>query len=117
MQKQETCQEFAQDANVPISKELMAPSMLYNAVASCKPGVNGDVSHPSNICGSTGSTTGQLPSTRIMSQANAAVEDVQWSSQMITSLDNHANSAVQKNNRVEKVVVANKNLTDTIMKL
>ncbi|KAL7478500.1 hypothetical protein ACHAW6_004260 [Cyclotella cf. meneghiniana] len=37
--------------------------------------------------------------------------------QMITSLDNLANTAVQKNNTVEKLVVTNKQLTDTIMKL
>ena len=36
---------------------------------------------------------------------------------MITSLDNLANAMVQKNNTVEKLVVANKQLTDTIAKL
>ena len=53
----------------------------------------------------------------IMSQANTAVDDTQWSSQMITSLDNLANAVVQKNDTVEKLVVANKQLTDTIAKL
>ena len=52
-----------------------------------------------------------------MSQANDTVDDTQWSSQMITSLDNLANAMVQKNNTVEKLVVANKQLTDTIAKL
>ncbi|KAL7476447.1 hypothetical protein ACHAW6_006628 [Cyclotella cf. meneghiniana] len=53
----------------------------------------------------------------VMSQANAAVDKAQWSSQMITSLDKLANAAVQKNNTVEKLVVANKQLTNTITKL
>ena len=52
-----------------------------------------------------------------MSHANATVDDMQWSTQMITSLNNVANAAVQKNNTVEKLVVANKQLTDTITKL
>ncbi|KAL7474049.1 hypothetical protein ACHAW6_000047 [Cyclotella cf. meneghiniana] len=59
----------------------------------------------------------RLTGRTIMSEANAAVDDTQWSSQMITSLDNLANVAVQKNDRVEKLVVANKQLTDTITKL
>ncbi|KAL7481808.1 hypothetical protein ACHAW6_007474 [Cyclotella cf. meneghiniana] len=52
-----------------------------------------------------------------MTHANAAVDNSQWPSQMITSLDNLANAAVQKNNRVEQLVVANKQLTNTIAKL
>ncbi|KAL7474054.1 hypothetical protein ACHAW6_000052 [Cyclotella cf. meneghiniana] len=53
----------------------------------------------------------------VMSQLNAAVDDAQWSSQMITSLDTLAYAAVQKNDTVEKLVVANKKFTETIMKL
>ncbi|KAL7480758.1 hypothetical protein ACHAW6_006418 [Cyclotella cf. meneghiniana] len=53
----------------------------------------------------------------VMSQANATVDDAQWSAQMITSLDNLANAKVQKNDTVEKLVVANKQLMDTITKL
>ncbi len=53
----------------------------------------------------------------ILHQANAAVDDDQWSTQMITSLDNLANAAVQKNDTVERLVVANKLLTDTVAKL
>ncbi len=52
-----------------------------------------------------------------MTQANAAVNNAQWSSQMITSLDNLANTAVQKNDTVKQLVIANKQLTDTITKL
>ncbi|KAL7475407.1 hypothetical protein ACHAW6_001325 [Cyclotella cf. meneghiniana] len=44
----------------------------------------------------------------VMLQANAAVDDVQWSSQMITSLKNLANATVQKNDTVEKLVFSNK---------
>ncbi|KAL7475880.1 hypothetical protein ACHAW6_001778, partial [Cyclotella cf. meneghiniana] len=119
MQKQETCQEFTQDTNVPISKELMAPSTLYNAMASRKPGTSGDVSRLSNTCGSTGRTTGQatfneqrdisrLTGGTVMSHANAAVDNAQWLLQMllqmITSLNNLANATVQKTNTVEKLV-------------
>ncbi len=50
-------------------------------------------------------------------QANAAVDNDQWSTQMITSLDNLANAAVQKNNTVEHLVLANKLLKDTVAKL
>ncbi|KAL7483327.1 hypothetical protein ACHAW6_010674 [Cyclotella cf. meneghiniana] len=52
-----------------------------------------------------------------MTQANAAVDDMQWSSQMITSLDNLANAAVQKNDTIEQLVIANQLLTDTVTKL
>ncbi|KAL7475168.1 hypothetical protein ACHAW6_001094 [Cyclotella cf. meneghiniana] len=58
-----------------------------------------------------------LTSGIVMSQANAAVDDMQWSSQMISSLHNLANAAEQKNDTVEKLVVASKQLMDTIMKL
>ncbi|KAL7481609.1 hypothetical protein ACHAW6_007288 [Cyclotella cf. meneghiniana] len=50
-------------------------------------------------------------------QANPAVDDSQWSTQMITSFDNLANAAVQKNNAVERLVMANTQLTDTVTKL
>ncbi|KAL7477463.1 hypothetical protein ACHAW6_003269 [Cyclotella cf. meneghiniana] len=53
----------------------------------------------------------------LMTQANAAVNDIQWSSQMIPWLDNLANTAVQKNDTVDQLVIANKQLTDTITKL
>ncbi|KAL7487086.1 hypothetical protein ACHAW6_012695 [Cyclotella cf. meneghiniana] len=53
----------------------------------------------------------------VMSEANASVDNAQGSSQMITSLDNLANAAVQKNDTVERLVVANKQLMDTITKL
>ncbi|KAL7474626.1 hypothetical protein ACHAW6_000592, partial [Cyclotella cf. meneghiniana] len=49
--------------------------------------------------------------------ANAAVDDAQWSSQMITLLDNLANAAGQKNDTAERLVLANKLLTDTVAKL
>ncbi|KAL7479002.1 hypothetical protein ACHAW6_004753 [Cyclotella cf. meneghiniana] len=50
-------------------------------------------------------------------QANSAVDDAQWSSQLITSLDKLANAAVQKNDTVEHLVLANKLLMDTVAKL
>ncbi|KAL7482666.1 hypothetical protein ACHAW6_012249 [Cyclotella cf. meneghiniana] len=53
----------------------------------------------------------------ILHQANAVVDDDQWSTQMITSLDNMANAAVQKNDTVERLVLANKLLKDTVAKL
>ncbi|KAL7481299.1 hypothetical protein ACHAW6_006979 [Cyclotella cf. meneghiniana] len=49
--------------------------------------------------------------------ANAAVDDAQWSAQMVTSLDNLANTMVQKNGTVKQLVVMNKQPTNTITKL
>ncbi|KAL7474229.1 hypothetical protein ACHAW6_000215 [Cyclotella cf. meneghiniana] len=129
--KQETCQEFAQDANVPISEELMVTTGTKHALQcggltqawrewrhlpagqhtwlDWKSHWTAAFNEQHDISRLTGGT--------IMSQANTAVDDTQWSSQMITSLDNLANAAVQKNDTVEKLVVANKQLTDTIAKL
>ena len=56
-------------------------------------------------------------SQNLLHEANAAVDDDQWSNQMITSLDNLANAAVQKNVTVEWLVLANKLLMDTVAKL
>ncbi|KAL7480576.1 hypothetical protein ACHAW6_006261 [Cyclotella cf. meneghiniana] len=39
-----------------------------------------------------------------MTQASAAVDDSQWSSQMITTLDNLSNAEVQKNDTVERIM-------------
>ncbi|KAL7479399.1 hypothetical protein ACHAW6_005131 [Cyclotella cf. meneghiniana] len=131
IQKQETCQEFAQDANVPISEELMVTTGTKHALqcsgltqAWCtwkhlpanqhtwlnwKHHWTAAFNKQQDISRLTGGT--------VMSQANAAVEDAQWSSRMISSLDNLANAAVKKNNTVKKLVVVNKQLTDTITKL
>ncbi|KAL7479567.1 hypothetical protein ACHAW6_005292 [Cyclotella cf. meneghiniana] len=131
MQKQETCQEFSQDANVPISKELMVTTGIKHALqcggltqAWCKWRCLMAVQHTRlnwkhhwtaafnkqrEISCLTGGT--------VMSQADAVVDDAQWSSQMITSLDNLANAAVQINDTVEKLVVSNKQITNTILKL
>lgn len=129
--KQETCQEFAQDANVPISEETMVTTGTKHALQcggltqawrewrrlpadqhtwlNWKSHWTAAFNEQRDISRLTGGT--------IMSQANAAVDDTQWSSQMITSLDNLANAAVQKNDTVERLVVANKQLTDTVTKL
>ena len=53
----------------------------------------------------------------LLHQANAAVDDAQWSSQMIISLDILDNASVQKNDTVEHLGLANKLLTDTVTKL
>ncbi|KAL7481576.1 hypothetical protein ACHAW6_007256 [Cyclotella cf. meneghiniana] len=52
-----------------------------------------------------------------MTQANAAVDDSQWLPQVITSLKNLSNAAVQKNDTIKQLVVVNKQLTNTIAKL
>ncbi|KAL7474085.1 hypothetical protein ACHAW6_000080 [Cyclotella cf. meneghiniana] len=48
---------------------------------------------------------------------NAAFDDDQWSTQMITSLYNLANAAVQKNDTVKHLVHANNFLIETVAKL
>ncbi|KAL7486331.1 hypothetical protein ACHAW6_011924 [Cyclotella cf. meneghiniana] len=58
--------------------------MYFNAEASCKHDANGDDYLASNT------------RRTFITLANAAVDDSQWSSQMIPSLDNLANTAVQK---------------------
>ncbi|KAL7474109.1 hypothetical protein ACHAW6_000102, partial [Cyclotella cf. meneghiniana] len=123
MKKQETCQEFAQDANVPISEELMVTKGTKHALQcgghtqawrewrrlpaiqhtwlNWKAHWTAAFNKQRDISQLTGGT--------VMLHANAAMDDVQWSSQMlsqmITSLNNLANAAVQKNNTVEKLVV------------
>ncbi|KAL7489259.1 hypothetical protein ACHAW6_014826 [Cyclotella cf. meneghiniana] len=47
-------------------------------------------------------------------QAIATVDNSQWSLQMITSLNNLANAAGQKNNTSEQLVLANRQLTGMI---
>ncbi|KAL7475800.1 hypothetical protein ACHAW6_001700 [Cyclotella cf. meneghiniana] len=96
--------------------------MPYNAVTSHKPDVNANSSQPCNTHGSVGKITGQQLSmsngtSHISLVANAAVDNEQWSSQMTTSLNNLANAAVQKNDTVERLVLANKLLTNTVAKL
>ena len=129
--KQETCQEFAQDAKVPISEELMVTTGTKHALQcggltqawrewrrlpaaqhnwlNWKTHWTTAFNEQRDISRLTGGT--------FLHQANSAVEEDQWSTQMITSLDNLANAAVQKNDTVERLVVANKLLTDTVAKL
>ncbi|KAL7489159.1 hypothetical protein ACHAW6_014749, partial [Cyclotella cf. meneghiniana] len=59
----------------------------------------------------------QLTSCTFTTQANAAVDSSQLSSQMIVSLNNLVNTAVQKSDTVEQLVVSNNWLTDTVTKL
>ncbi|KAL7481870.1 hypothetical protein ACHAW6_007550 [Cyclotella cf. meneghiniana] len=125
MQKQETCQEFAQDANVPISEELRVTTGTKHAL-QCGGFTQTSCGCPTHWLKWKNHWTAAfneqrdilcLTSGTVMSHANAPVDNAQWSSQMITSLDNLANATVQKNKMVEKLVVTNKQLTDTITKL
>ncbi|KAL7478868.1 hypothetical protein ACHAW6_004618 [Cyclotella cf. meneghiniana] len=129
--KQETCQEFAQDAKVPISKNLMVTTGTKHALQcgglmqawhkwrrlpamqhtwlNCKNHWKAAFNEQHDISRLTGGM--------LLHQANAAVDDEQWSFQMIASLKNLANAAVQKNDTVECLVLANKLLMDTVAKL
>ena len=130
-QKQESCQQFVQYAKMPISKELMVSTGTKHALqcqgltqalhewrsllALQHTWLNWEnywtagFNEQRNISCLTGGT--------LMTQANAAVDNAQWSSQMITSLANLANKAVQKNDTVQQLVIANKQFTDTIAKI
>ncbi|KAL7475159.1 hypothetical protein ACHAW6_001085 [Cyclotella cf. meneghiniana] len=134
MWKQETCQEFAQDANVPISEELMVTTGTKHALqcsgltqAWCEWRRLPAIQHTWlnwkahwTAAFKEQRDISQLNGGTIMLHANAAVDNVQRLSQMllqiITSLNNLANTAVQKNDTVETLVVTNKQLTDTITK-
>ena len=127
--KQETCQAFAQDAKVSISEELMVTTGTKHAL-QCGgltqawrewrrlPAVQHNwlhwKTHWTTVFNEQRDIS-RLTGGMFLHQANAAVDDAQWSSQMITSLDNLANAAVQKNDTVEHLVLANKLLTDTVL--
>jgi len=102
--------------------------MHFNVGALLKHGESGAARYLQTIHGSiwknhwTAAFNKQHDITRLVGgtfdgHANAAVSDEQLSQQMIDSLDNLAMAAVQKNNTVGKLVIANKQVTDTVAKL
>ena len=104
------------------------PSMLSNAETSYQHGVNGVKRKPTNTHGNSGSYTGTMPSTInetyrslptvgfFYLQSNSATE-TRMGEQIGDSLNNIANAAVQNNDTVGKLVIANNNLTDSIVSL
>ena len=128
--KQETCQEFAQDANVPISEETMVTTATKHALQcggltqawrEWRRTVVADQTWPNWKTHWTTAFNEQrditkLTGTDFQGHANSARED-ELSERMVASLDNLANAAVQKNDTVEKLVISNKTLTDTVATL
>lgn len=128
--KQETCQEFAQDANVPISEETMVTTGTKHALQcggltqawrEWRRTAAADQTWPNWKAHWTAAFNEQrditkLTGTDFQGHANSATED-ELSEQLVASLDNLANAAVQKNDTVEKLVISNKTLTDTVATL
>lgn len=128
--KQERCQDFANDAEVPISQAAMVTTGTKHALqcggmtmawrewkrrpanqqtwANWKTDWTQAFNEQRDINRLTGGN--------FDNQANAAVED-KLGEQMVMSLDNLANAAVQKNSTVESLVTSNKQLSDSITKL
>eukprot|EP00804_Cyclotella_cryptica_P020406 CCRYP_012624-RA/>CCRYP_012624-RA protein AED:0.67 eAED:0.42 QI:0/0/0/0.75/0/0/4/0/921 len=135
--KQEHCQDFAADAHVPISEATMVTTGTKHAIQCCdftgawkewnrRP--DAEKTWPNwkihwtrafqenrDIRRLTGST--------FRHQANSVIND-DLSKNMVLSLDNLANAAIQKNNTVKKLVLtnnqlaaANATLTDHIARL
>ncbi|KAL7474005.1 hypothetical protein ACHAW6_000007, partial [Cyclotella cf. meneghiniana] len=128
VRKQENCQDFANNARVPISKQTMITTGTKHAL-QC---VNFTKAWKEwNRCTDTQKTwsnwknhwTQAFKKNRAIQRltggsfrANATIED-EFSKKMVTSLDNLANAAVQKNNTFEKLIETNKQQQETIHKL
>ena len=128
IRKQENCQDFANDARVPISQETMVSTGTKHAL-QC-----GDFTEAWKAWNRQAAVNKTWPNwkthwTQAFNEnraiqrltggsfrANAILED-ELSEKMVTSLDNLANAAVQKNDTIEKLIEINKQQQETIHKL
>lgn len=128
IRKQENCQDFANDARVPISEETMVTTGTKHAL-QC-----GDFTEAWKTWNRRAAIDKTWPNwkthwTQAFNEnraiqrltggsfrANATIED-ELSEKMVTSLDNLANAAVQKNDTIEKLIEINKQQQETIHKL
>ena len=128
VRKQENCQDFANDARVPISEQTMVTTATKHAL-QC-----GDFTEAWKEWNRRAEAQKTWPNwknhwTQAFNEnraiqrltggtfrANATIED-ELSEKMVTSLDNLANAAVQKNDTIEKLIETNKQQQETIHKL
>eukprot|EP00804_Cyclotella_cryptica_P006017 CCRYP_000256-RA/>CCRYP_000256-RA protein AED:0.40 eAED:0.40 QI:0/0/0/1/0/0/3/0/362 len=127
IRKQEDCQEFANDGNANISEATMvttAQSTPSNAVASPMPGRNG-IAYLTWLAWKTHwtrafeeqKTIQRLTGGEFSANSTIQATDDELASQMVTSLDNLAFAAVQKNETVEKLIEMNAQKDKTIAAL
>jgi hypothetical protein len=136
--KQEKCQTFAQDAGVPISKEMMVMTgtkhacncgnitlalrewkchtLLEHMWNNWKDHLTATFEEMRNI--------NHMPFGNLAFANQAAAQEIIQAEKMAVSLDNLANASIQKNDTIDKLVATNQqqatmiaNLTEAIVKL
>ena len=126
--KQELCQETASDLGVSISEKTMVTTGTKNAVATGRMVVawrkwmctiapkrswNAWKSHWTQALQEKREIQ-KLAGMPLNGMVNSSLE-AEMGDNMITALDNLENAAVQKNGNVERLVIANKALTDSLV--
>ena len=126
--KQELCQETASDSGVSISEKTMVTTGTKNAVATGRMVVawrkwmctialnrswNAWKSHWTQALQEKREIQ-KLAGMPFNGMVNSSLE-AEMGDNMITALDNLENAAVQKNGNVERLVIANKALTDSLV--
>jgi hypothetical protein len=125
--KQEKCQTFAHNTSIPISKAMMVSTGTKAAITcggmelawrewKCQPLIdqtwNNWTTHWTAAFAETRDINRMTDGNRAF--AHQAATEAKQAARMVTSLNNLANAAIQKNNTVEKLVAANECLAKAL---